>query len=68
MAAADQGVDVLISWGGEVHPPVPTHEEEGRKEERKQGSKEERKKGRKEARKKEEEEEGDRRKEKKEEV
>ena len=50
MAAADQGVDVLISWGGEVHPPVPTHEEEGRKEERKQGSKEERKKGSKEKR------------------
>ena len=39
MAAADQGVDVLISWGREVHPPVPTHEEEGRKEERKKEKK-----------------------------
>ena len=32
MAAADQSVDVLIIRCREVHPPVPTYEEEGRKE------------------------------------
>ena len=58
MAAADQSVDVLIIRCREVHPPVPTYEEEGR---RKKGTRKQRTRRKRDDRRKKKTEEGERR-------